>query len=74
MAVRGRARIAVEVGAGIAGLVAAYCIGWASAWSYPLGRADIWLVTYVSMAVVAVLGVRQVQRALTEERAGGGLV
>ncbi|KQN03713.1 hypothetical protein [Sphingomonas sp. Leaf25] len=66
-----RARLLTEIVAAVAGLAAAWAIGSLSAWSYPLGRRDIWLVTWVSMAVVALLGMRQVQRAITEERAKG---
>ncbi len=66
-----RARLLTEIVAVVAGLVAAWGIGWLSAWSYPLGRRDVWLVTWVSMAVVALLGLRQMQRAIAEERAKG---
>ncbi|KQN40670.1 hypothetical protein ASG37_02480 [Sphingomonas sp. Leaf407] len=66
-----RARLLTEIVAAVAGLAAAWAIGSLSAWSYPLGRRDIWLVTWVSMAVVALLGMRQVQRAIAEERAKG---
>ncbi len=66
-----RARLLTEIVAVVAGLAAAWAIGSLSAWSYPLGRRDIWLVTWVSMAVVALLGLRQVQRAIVEERAKG---
>lgn len=66
-----RARLLTEIVAIVAGLVAAWGIGWLSAWSYPLGRRDVWLVTWVSMAVVALLGLRQMQRAIAEERAKG---
>ncbi|PXA96766.1 hypothetical protein DMC47_16585 [Nostoc sp. 3335mG] len=62
-----------EIASVVAGLAAAWAIGSLSAWSYPLGRRDIWLVTWVSMAIVVVLGVRQAQRAIAEERAKGGV-
>ncbi len=63
-----RARLLTEIAHVVAGLAAAWAIGSLSAWSYPLGRHDIWTVTWVSMAVVVVLGMRQVQRAMAEER------
>ncbi|KQM13279.1 hypothetical protein ASE73_11635 [Sphingomonas sp. Leaf24] len=66
-------RLLTEIASVVAGLVAAWGIGWLSAWSYPRGRHDIWLVTWVSMAVVVILGVRQAQRAMAEERAKGGM-
>ncbi len=66
-----RARLLTEIVHVVAGLAAAWAIGTLSAWSYPLGRRDIWLVTWVSMAVVLVLGIRQVQRAMADERAKG---
>lgn len=64
-----RARLLTEIVHVVAGIAAAWAIGSLSAWSYPLGRRDIWTVTWVSMVVVLVLGVRQVQRAMAEERA-----
>jgi uncharacterized membrane protein len=66
-----RSRLLTEIVHVVAGMAATWAIGSLSAWSYPLGRRDIWTVTWVAMAVVIVLGVRQVQRALAEERAKG---
>ncbi len=66
-----RSRLLTEIVHAVAGMAATWAIGSLSAWSYPLGRRDIWTVTWVAMAVVIVLGVRQVQRALAEERAKG---
>ena len=68
-----RARLLTEIVHVAAGVVAAWAIGSLSAWSYPLGRRDIWTVTWVAMAVVVILGIRQVQRAMAEERAKGGV-
>ncbi len=68
-----RARLLTEIFHVVAGIVVAWTIGSLSAWSYPLGRRDIWLVTWVSMAVVAVLGGRQIQRAMADERAKGAV-
>ncbi|MEH3038677.1 MAG: hypothetical protein PGN21_01200 [Sphingomonas paucimobilis] len=66
-----RARLLTEIVHVVAGIAAAWAIGSLSAWSYPLGRRDIWTVTWVAMAVVLVLGIRQIQRAMAEERAKG---
>lgn len=66
-----RARLLTEIVHVVAGIAAAWAIGSLSAWSYPLGRRDIWTVTWAAMVVVLVLGVRQVQRAMAEERAKG---
>mgnify|MGYP004515819521 CR=1 FL=1 len=64
-------RLLIEVASLLAGLYVAYTIGRLSAWSYPLGARDIWLVTYAAMVAVMVLGLRQTQRAVAEERARG---
>ncbi|MGN5373748.1 hypothetical protein [Sphingomonas hankookensis] len=64
-----RIRLLTEIVHLVAGVAAAWAIGSLSAWSYPLGRRDIWTVTWVAMAVVVALGVRQIQRAMAEERA-----
>ncbi len=64
-----RRRLLTEILHVVAGLVAAWAIGSLSAWAYPLGRRDIWLVTWVSMVVVTILGIRQIQRAMADERA-----
>ncbi|KQN91714.1 hypothetical protein ASE90_02710 [Sphingomonas sp. Leaf67] len=69
-----RTRLLTEIVHVVAGVVAAWGIGWLSAWSYPLGRRDIWTVTWVAMAIVIVLGIRQVQRAMAEERAKGAVL
>lgn len=66
-----RVRLLTEIVHVVAGIAAAWAIGSLSAWSYPLGRRDIWTVTWISMAIVLLLGVRQVQRAMAEERAKG---
>ncbi|KQM86254.1 hypothetical protein ASE67_10450 [Sphingomonas sp. Leaf23] len=66
-----RARLLTEIVHVVAGIAAAWAVGSLSAWSYPLGRRDIWTVTGAAMVVVLVLGIRQVQRAMAEERARG---
>jgi len=69
-------RVLVEVIHVTAGLMAAVLIGKLSAWAYPLGTRDIWLVTFVAMAAVLLMAVDPVRRAISEDRAtmrdGGG--
>ena len=62
-------RTAVELLACATGLAAAFMIGSISAWAYPLGRDNIWLVTWVSMVVVVVLNAGQIRRAMAADRA-----
>lgn len=57
------ARVIVELLYLVAGVLAALLIGAVAAWAYPVGRANIWLVTYASVGVVVLLGMRQVLRA-----------
>jgi hypothetical protein len=61
-------RVIVELGYVAAGILAAYGIGAAAAWSYPVGRANVWLVTYASIGVVVLLGIRPVMRAMRGDR------
>ena len=51
-----------------AGLVATVAITWASAWSYPVGRRDIWAVGAVAFVVVVLMGIRPVREALVRDR------
>jgi hypothetical protein len=62
-------RVLIEVLHIVVGLFAALLIAALSAWAYPLGRDDIWLVAYVMMAAVVVMGIGPVRRALAEDRA-----
>lgn len=62
-------RVLVEVLHILAGLVAAALIAAASAWGYPLARHDIWLVAYVAMAVIVVMGLGPLRRAYAIDRA-----
>ena len=66
-------RTGVELLACAAGLMAAYAIGSVSVWAYPLAKANIWLVTWISMGVVMVLNVGQIRRAVAEDRTGQGV-
>ena len=49
-------RVLIEVVHIAIGLIAATAIGWAAAWSYPRATQDIWLVTFVAMALVVLMG------------------
>jgi hypothetical protein len=60
-------RVIVELCYVLAGVLAALAIGAAAAWSYPVGRANVWLVTYASIGVVILLGIRPVMRAMRGE-------
>ncbi|MDF7774558.1 hypothetical protein P1X14_04810 [Sphingomonas sp. AOB5] len=62
-------RVLIEAIHIIVGLFAALLIAALSSWAYPLGRDDIWLVTYVAMAAVVVMGIGPLRRALAEDRA-----
>jgi hypothetical protein len=61
-------RVLIEVLHVAAGLVAAVLIASLAAWSYPLAKQDIWLVTYAAMAAVVAMGVGPVRRAWAEDR------
>ncbi|WP_245843863.1 hypothetical protein [Sphingomonas spermidinifaciens] len=61
------ARVLIELLYILSGVIAAFAIGWAAAWAYPVGRANIWLVTYISAAIVVLLGIRPVVRAIRGE-------
>ncbi|MET0308546.1 MAG: hypothetical protein ABW023_07555, partial [Sphingomonas sp.] len=52
------------------GLVAAALIAAAAAWSYPRATGDIWLVTYVAMVAVVLMGVGPLRKAYAADRAG----
>ncbi|MDG5489615.1 hypothetical protein NYR55_13410 [Sphingomonas sp. BGYR3] len=65
-------RVWIELAFVALGLIAALGIGWLSAWSYPQGAGDIWLVTGAAMLISAAMGVRPVMRALAQDRAGRG--
>ena len=58
----------VELSFIAAGLLVALVLGWLSAWSYPQGRDDIWLVTWVSMGVIMLMGIGPVRDAVVEDR------
>jgi len=62
-------RVLIEVLHVLTGLVAAYAIGWASAWSYPLATTDIWTVTYAGMCAVILMGIGPIRRAFAKDKA-----
>ena len=61
-------RVLIEVLHIAIGLAAAVLIASLAAWSYPLARHDIWLVTYVAMGAVVVMGFDPLRRAYREDR------
>ncbi|RYD59256.1 MAG: hypothetical protein EOP60_02225 [Sphingomonadales bacterium] len=62
-------RVLIEVLHIVVGLLAALLIAALASWSYPLAKHDIWLVTYVAMAAVVVMGVGPMRRAYVEDKA-----
>ncbi|MCW3836339.1 hypothetical protein ACFQ1E_11070 [Sphingomonas canadensis] len=62
-------RVLIEVLHIVIGLCAAILIGALASWSYPLAADDIWLVTYVALAAVAVMGIGPLRRAYAADRA-----
>ena len=62
-------RVLIEVLHILVGLGAAVLIASLAAWSYPLAKHDIWLVTYVAMGLVVLMGVGPIRRAYAEDKA-----
>ncbi|MCX8474926.1 MAG: hypothetical protein MT490_03920 [Sphingomonas sp.] len=62
-------RVLIEVAFLMSGLIAAYVIAWLAAWSYPRATDDIWLVAYVAMAAVVLMGIGPMRNALAADRA-----
>lgn len=62
-------RVLIEVVHIAIGLVAAVIIASLCAWSYPRATHDIWLVAYVAMALIILMGVGPVRRAYAADRA-----
>lgn len=62
-------RVLIEVVHIVIGLIAAVLIAWAAAWSYPRATQDIWLVTFVAMALVVLMGIGPIRRAYAIDRA-----
>ena len=61
-------RVLIEVLHIAIGLAAALCIGWLAKWAYPRAAQEIWLVVYVSMAAVVVMGIGPLRRAYAIDR------
>lgn len=61
-------RVLIEVAFLMSGLIAAYVIAWLAAWSYPRATDDIWLVAYVAMAAVVLMGIGPMRNALAADR------
>ncbi len=62
-------RVLIEVLHIAAGLIAAALIAVAAAWSYPRATDDIWLVAYVCMIAVVLMGVGPVRKAYEADKA-----
>ena len=62
-------RVLIEVVHIVIGLIAATLIAAAAAWSYPRATQDIWLVTWVAMALVVLMGIGPIRRAYAADRA-----
>ncbi len=62
-------RVLIEVLHLVVGLLAAVLIAALASWAYPLAKHDIWLVTYVMMAAVVVMGVGPMRRAYALDKA-----
>lgn len=62
-------RVLIEVVHIVIGLIAAVLIAAAAAWSYPRATQDIWLVTWVAMALVVLMGIGPIRRAYAIDRA-----
>jgi hypothetical protein len=62
-------RVLIEVLHIIVGISAAVLIAKLSVWSYPLAEKDIWLVAFVAMGAVVLMGVGPMRRAYAEDRA-----
>ena len=61
-------RVLVEVLHITVGIFAAMLIAALSTWSYPLAERDIWLVAYVAMGAVVLMGVGPIRRAYEQDR------
>ncbi|UZK67575.1 hypothetical protein [Sphingomonas sp. M1-B02] len=61
-------RVLIEVIHIAVGLAVAMLIAWCAAWSYPLARSDIWLVAYIAMAAVVLMGIGPLRRAYALDR------
>ncbi|WP_213980570.1 hypothetical protein [Sphingomonas sp. dw_22] len=63
-------RVLIETIHIVIGLIAATLVAAAAAWSYPRATDDIWLVAYVAMAAVVLMGVGPLRKAYAADKAG----
>lgn len=68
-----KVRIAIELIQILLSVAAIVGVGMLSAWSYRPATDDIRLVTLVAVFVVVLLGVRQMQRAIADQRVRSGV-
>jgi hypothetical protein len=61
-------RVLIEVAHIVIGLIAAALCGAAAEWAYPRATGDIWLIVYVGMAAVVLMGIGPVRRAYAQDR------
>ena len=61
-------RLLIETASIVIGMMAVVLIAWLSAWSYPRGAADIWLVAYVCLVFTVLLGAGSLRRAYRQDR------
>ena len=62
-------RVLIEVLHIVVGVFAAMLIAALASWSYGQAARDIWLVAYVAMAAVVLMGIGPIRRAYEEDRA-----
>ena len=62
-------RVLIEVLHIVVGVFAAMLIAALASWSYGQSSRDIWLVAYVAMGLVVLMGVGPIRRADAEDRA-----
>ncbi|UYY58337.1 hypothetical protein [Sphingomonas sp. S2-65] len=62
-------RVLIETAFIVSGLIASCVIAWLAAWSYPLGKDDIWLVAYGAMVIIVLMGIGPLRRAYAQDRA-----
>ena len=62
-------RVLLEVLHIVIGIFAAMLIAALASWSYGQAAKDIWLVAYVAMGAVVLMGIGPIRRAYAEDRA-----
>ncbi len=61
-------RVLIEALHIAAGIAVALLIGATLAWAYPLAARDVWIVTAIAIACVALMGIGPMRRALWLQR------